>query len=76
MSWSYGVMIDDRESVELEHRLTELRTKHRNLDDTIKTLVSAGNWDQLQLKRLKKQKLALKDNITQLENTLMPDIIA
>ena len=73
---SYGVMMDDREIVELEHRLTELRTKHRNLDDAIEALISAGSWDQLQLKRLKKQKLVLKDDITRLENTLMPDIIA
>ena len=76
MSWSCGVMMDDREIVELEHRLTELRTKHRNLDDAIEALISAGSWDQLQLKRLKKQKLVLKDDITRLENTLMPDIIA
>ena len=72
--------MDDRDIVELEHKLADLRTAHRDLDDAIKALVSAGSRDQLQLQlqlqRLKKQKLALKDDIARLENALVPDIIA
>ena len=69
-------MMDDRDIVELEHKLADLRTAHRDLDDAIEALVSAGSRDQLQLQRLKKQKLALKDDIARLENALVPDIIA
>tara|TARA_B100000676_G_scaffold305998_1_gene361326 strand:+ start:197 stop:505 length:309 start_codon:yes stop_codon:yes gene_type:complete len=78
VSWSDEVMMDDRDIVELEHKLADLRTAHRDLDDAIKALVSAGSRDQLQLQlqRLKKQKLALKDDIARLENALVPDIIA
>ncbi len=70
--------MDDRDIVELEHKLADLRTAHRDLDDAIEALVSAGSRYQLQLQlqRLKKQKLALKDDIARLENALVPDIIA
>jgi len=52
------------------------RTDHRALDDAIKELVDVGTSDQLMLRRLKKQKLWLKDRITVIEDRLTPDIIA
>lgn len=57
-------------------RLKELRVAHRDLDDVITRLVENPLVDQLQLKRLKKRKLALKDQITRLESELIPDLNA
>ena len=58
--------------------LEKLRTRHAQLDLEIKELESQteGGLNQLQLRRLKKEKLALKDEITILEDSLLPDIIA
>ncbi|MEP0391955.1 MAG: DUF465 domain-containing protein [Erythrobacter sp.] len=61
---------------ELEKRLGLLRTEHRDLDAAIAALVEAGASDQLQIARLKKRKLRLKDQIAVIEDTLLPDIIA
>jgi hypothetical protein len=66
-------MLDDRES--LLRRLHEMRSEHRDLDTVIARLEDARS-DQLQLQRLKKRKLKLKDEITWLESRLVPDIIA
>ncbi len=68
-------MIDDS-TEELRRRLQDLRSEHRDLDDVIAKLTGDGPFDQLQIKRLKKRKLALKDQISKLENALVPDIIA
>jgi len=57
-------------------RLTWLRTEHRDLDAAIDSLDRAVAADQLQLARLKKRKLRLKDEIARLEDALVPDIIA
>ena len=57
-------------------RLGVLRLEHRDLDSAIEALSGALIQDQLQLARLKKKKLQLKDQILQLENDLIPDIIA
>jgi len=57
-------------------RLEVLRSEHRDLDAAIDALHDAVNPDQLTLKRLKKQKLALKDQIARIEDDLTPDIIA
>ena len=58
-------------------RLVELRQTHKDLDDSIIALLAAGPAsDQLQIARLKRQKLALRDQIAQLEDSLTPDIIA
>ncbi|HSD34492.1 MAG TPA: DUF465 domain-containing protein [Alphaproteobacteria bacterium] len=61
---------------ELRRQLEELRSEHRDLDDVIRRLVESGPYDQIQMQRLKKRKLVLKDQIAQLESKLLPDIIA
>lgn len=60
----------------LRAELEELRREHRDLDDAIAALHETHRADQLRMRRLKKQKLALKDKIAQLEDQLTPDIIA
>ncbi|HYG90566.1 MAG TPA: DUF465 domain-containing protein [Azospirillum sp.] len=60
----------------LKQKLADLRSEHRDLDDVIARLSERAPFDQLQLQRLKKRKLALKDQITLLESRLLPDIIA
>jgi hypothetical protein len=57
-------------------RLEQMREEHRSLDDTITGMHEGGNVDTLQLARLKKRKLALKDESTWLEDQITPDIIA
>ena len=61
---------------ELRARLLELRQRHQDLDAAIASLVRSAQTDQLRLTRLKKEKLRLKDEITLLEDKLLPDIIA
>lgn len=60
----------------LRIELGVLRQEHRDLDDAIHALQEVGKADMLAIKRLKKQKLALKDKITVLEDRTIPDIIA
>lgn len=60
----------------IKARLETLRIEHRDLDDVIDRLLEKPPFDQLQLQRLKKRKLGLKDQITRLESQLIPDIIA
>ncbi|MEX2519435.1 MAG: YdcH family protein [Paracoccaceae bacterium] len=61
----------------LHFKLEELRRRHRSLDDAIASLeATTASRDSLDLRRLKKQKLALKDEIARLEDELTPDIIA
>ena len=57
-------------------RLQVMRRDHRELDQAIQALAASTVPDQLTLQRLKKQKLALKDQIVRLEDQLIPDIIA
>jgi len=61
---------------EIERRIIELQTEHRDLDDVINRLLSSHLHDQLQVQRLKKRKLQLKDQICYLGSLLVPDIIA
>ena len=61
---------------EITQRLELLRVEHRDLDAAIIALGTAAIPDQLQLARLKKRKLRLKDQIAIIEDTLLPDIIA
>ncbi len=67
-------MLTDRDS--LLRKLHELRSEHRDLDTVIARLSEHGTVDHLQLKRLKKRKLLLKDEISWLESRLIPDSIA
>lgn len=60
----------------LKDKLASLRSEHRDLDDVIARLHERAPFDQLQMQRLKKRKLALKDQIAVLESRLLPDIIA
>ena len=60
----------------LRHHLGELETEHRDLDEVIGQLAGGNLSDQLRTQRLKKRKLALKDEITRLHGKLLPDIIA
>lgn len=57
-------------------RLTQLRQEHRDLDAAIDAMLSSGTPDQLQLTRMKKRKLSLRDLISKVEDELLPDIIA
>ena len=61
---------------ELKKRLEILRIEHRDLDAAIDALTGAGANDQLQIARLKKRKLKLRDQIALVEDYLIPDIIA
>ncbi len=65
-----------KQRAELERRLNDLRTQHRDLDDAIDALGTMTVQDSLQIQRLKRQKLQLKDQIVRFENSLVPDIIA
>lgn len=70
-----GKMTDD-EIAAVESEIEQLRQEHRDLDSAIEALQGLGSSDQLQLQRLKKRKLVLRDRISQLEDMLTPDIIA
>jgi hypothetical protein len=61
---------------ELRARLAELKQQHRDLDAAIASLEQSSSRDQLQLTRLKKQKLLLKDQIQKITDRLIPPIIA
>lgn len=64
------------EESEILRKLEALRSEHRDLDAAIEALLTKATVDQLQVARLKKRKLKLRDEITLLEDQLIPDIIA
>ena len=64
------------DKTEIEARMITLQQEHRDLDGAIAALVEKGVHDQLQLQRMKKRKLALRDLIGRLGTLLVPDIIA
>jgi hypothetical protein len=66
----------DPQQVLLHAELARLRVEHRDLDSAINALEGITAADQLQIQRLKKRKLALKDQIIRLSDQLTPDIIA
>lgn len=68
--------MDEEEERSLRETLARLKQEHRDLDSAIDALEDSGRADQLRLKRLKKQKLCLKDEIARIEDLLLPDIIA
>lgn len=68
--------MDEPDNFQLRQRLEQLLSEHRDLDDVIAHLADSRPYDQLQIQRLKKRKLRLKDEIGKLEDALLPDIIA
>jgi hypothetical protein len=66
----------EAEELVLRTKLAELQQEHRDLDAAIVAMAETGVTDQLQMSRLKKRKLQLKDLITQINDRLLPDIIA
>lgn len=68
-----GEPMDD---TQIAKRLEILRIEHRDLDSAIAALFETGSTDQLQIARLKKRKLRLRDEIAILEDQMIPDIIA
>jgi len=68
--------LTDEELAALQREIESLRLEHRDLDDIINRLALQAGQDQLQLQRLKKRKLHLKDLISQLEAQTVPDIRA
>ena len=66
----------DADEQALRTRLAEMVQEHRDLDAAIAAMIEAGASDQLRLTRLKKRKLQIKDQISQIEDSLLPDIIA
>lgn len=73
-----GSEVDYRleDEAEIEAKIEELVIEHRDLDDVIARVSEQAPFDQLQVQRLKKRKLALRDQISRLEALLIPDIIA
>lgn len=67
---------DAEELALIREKLEALRIEHRDLDEVIARLVEDHQQDELQLRRLKRRKLMLKDHITLLERQLVPDILA
>lgn len=70
------MVVDPVDQEVLKRRLSELRSEHRDLDDVIARISERVPFDQLQVQRLKKRKLQLKDEIAKIESALLPDIIA
>ncbi len=66
----------EQHSRALERRIWALQSEHRDLDDVISQITETSIFDQLQVQRLKKRKLMLKDQIKQLASGLFPDLIA
>lgn len=76
LDWGARIMAEIDEQEQLKARLEYLKTEHGDLDRAIEALVDSGNYNTLQLQRLKKRKLVLKDQIFATKNSLLPDIIA
>jgi hypothetical protein len=68
--------MDEVERAMLEQRILQLKIEHRDLDDVIKRLADQPGYDQLQLQRLKRRKLLLKDQVAWLERQVDPDVPA
>ncbi len=68
--------MNENKDSELRSTLQKLRSEHREIDKVISSIQTTAGTDSLEIQRLKKQKLNLKDKITQLEKQLLPDIIA
>lgn len=71
---NHAAPMSDQENI--RRKLDQLKLEHRDLDDVIARVSEAPPIDEMQIRRLKKRKLVLKDQIAQLESGLLPDIIA
>lgn len=69
-------MLDPLEMDAIRRRIIDLKLEHRDLDEAIAELENNAAVDQLRIRRLKKRKLAIKDNIRRLESRLIPDLDA
>jgi len=74
--YQWALCVDQIEQEDIRQRLADLRVEHRDLDEAIARLAEGGFVDQLQLSRLKKRKLLIKDMIARLESRLIPDLNA
>ena len=76
----YGEVMSEKLTEEelnnIRKRVVELKLEHRDLDDAIEVMIATGAFEELKIKRMKRRKLQLKDDIARLENTLIPDILA
>ena len=68
--------MQDTQANNIQKKLEDLLSEHRDLDDVINSMLGAQGFDQLRLQRLKKRKLWLKDEIIKLKALIVPDIIA
>lgn len=75
-SFAEGGMVVDEQEIALRNKLEALKERHRNLDEAIAKIHQNQQVDELQLRRLKKDKLMLRDQIAMIEDMLYPDIIA
>ncbi len=66
--------MDDQQAIRI--KIEELKATHRDLDDAIARVAESPLFDQVTLQRLKKRKLAVRDQLGRMENKLIPDIIA
>lgn len=73
---NFGASIGDARHVELQQRIVALKLEHRDLDTAIERVAVDPAHDELQLRRLKRRKLLLKDQIARLERQLDPDVPA
>jgi hypothetical protein len=71
-----SILVTDDERITLQRELSLLEQEHRDLDAAIEALVASATSDQLQMQRLKKRKLMLRDRIVVVHGKLRPDIIA
>jgi hypothetical protein len=68
--------LTDEEIEAMQLELIELKLEHRTLDEAIHLLLTGGEMEELKIKRLKKRKLQLRDQIALIEDKLIPDILA
>jgi hypothetical protein len=73
---SGGRPVDKQVEEQIRRDLAELRQEHRDLDQAIAAMIESGRVDTIRIQRMKKRKLVLKDRIADLEDQLLPDIIA
>ena len=71
-----GRVVSDQSNIFVQQQILELQVEHRDLDEVVATLSESRQVDQLTIRRLKKRKLQLKDQIAQLKSKLIPDLDA